>query len=185
MTSTGGAPLSSELPFTSPRPLERPALLHRAGQRHVVVLFLLFLLSIPAITPRIYASDEVQYFAFLRSLWFDRDVSFDNEYRYFYDDAVHHGRPTDEIQHQIDQRLALQAERQKIYADSQAKIAGLEAEIKAIDGRRCEKRRNFRRAQNANRNHTHHHCCSHGIRWIRGRARLGRLVHPQALGCRC
>lgn len=88
MTSTGGAPLSSELPFTSPRPLERPALLHQAGQRHVVVLFLLFLLSIPAITPRIYASDEVQYFAFLRSLWFDRDVSFDNEYRYFYDAGV-------------------------------------------------------------------------------------------------
>jgi mono/diheme cytochrome c family protein len=55
------------------------------------------------------------------------------EYRYFYDDAVHHGRPTDEIQRQIDQRLALQVERQKIYADSQAKIAGLEAEIKAIE----------------------------------------------------
>ncbi len=35
--------------------------------------------------PRIYASDEVQYFAYLRSLWFDRDVSFENEYRYFYD----------------------------------------------------------------------------------------------------
>src|SRR5262245_17112561 len=40
------------------------------------------------------------------------------EWRYFYDDAVHHGRPTDEIQHQIDQRLALQSERQKIYAES-------------------------------------------------------------------
>jgi hypothetical protein len=37
---------------------------------------------------RLYASDEVQYFAFLRSLWFDRDVSFDNEYRYFYDRGV-------------------------------------------------------------------------------------------------
>src|SRR5262245_20188060 len=43
------------------------------------------------------------------------------EYRYFYDDAVHHGRPTDQIQQQIDKRLALQAERQKIYAESQAK----------------------------------------------------------------
>ena len=90
MTSTGGAPLSSELPFTSaPTRLERPtSLLQQAGQRHVAVLVLLFLLSIPAITPRIYASDEVQYFAFLRSIWFDRDVSFDNEYRHFYDAGV-------------------------------------------------------------------------------------------------
>jgi hypothetical protein len=42
-------------------------------------------LSLPAVTPRIYSSDEVQYFAYLRSLWFDRDLSFENEYRYFYD----------------------------------------------------------------------------------------------------
>jgi hypothetical protein len=46
-------------------------------------LILLFLITLPAVTPRLYASDEIQYFAFLRSLWFDRDVSFDNEYRYF------------------------------------------------------------------------------------------------------
>ena len=36
-------------------------------------------------TPRIYASDEVQYFSYLRSLWFDHDVSFENEYQHFYD----------------------------------------------------------------------------------------------------
>ncbi len=41
-------------------------------------------LTLPGVTRRIYASDEVQYVAFLRSLWFDRDVSFDNEYRQFY-----------------------------------------------------------------------------------------------------
>jgi hypothetical protein len=52
------------------------------------LLTLLFLLSLPAVTPRIYASDEVQYFAFLRSLWFDHDVSFENEYRYFYDHGI-------------------------------------------------------------------------------------------------
>jgi hypothetical protein len=40
-------------------------------------------LTLPAVTRRIYASDEVQYVAFLRSLWFDRDVSFENEYRAF------------------------------------------------------------------------------------------------------
>jgi hypothetical protein len=45
----------------------------------------LFLLSLPAVTARIYSSDEIQYFAYLRSLWFDRDLSFDNEYQHFYD----------------------------------------------------------------------------------------------------
>ena len=43
------------------------------------------MLSLPAVTPRIYASDEIQYFSYLRSLWFDHDVSFENEYQYFYD----------------------------------------------------------------------------------------------------
>ena len=52
------------------------------------VLVLAFVVSLPAVTPRIYASDEIQYFAFLRSLWFDRDVSFENEYRHFYDAGI-------------------------------------------------------------------------------------------------
>ncbi|MBI4477947.1 MAG: hypothetical protein HY654_12285, partial [Acidobacteria bacterium] len=51
-------------------------------------LALLFALSLPAVTTRIYASDEIEYFAFLRSLWFDRDVSFENEYRDIYDRGV-------------------------------------------------------------------------------------------------
>lgn len=49
------------------------------------VLTLLFLISLPAVTTRLYASDEIEYFAYLRSLYFDGDLSFDNEYRYFYD----------------------------------------------------------------------------------------------------
>ena len=51
-------------------------------------LLLAFLVSLPAVTTRIYASDEIQYFAYLRSLWFDRDVSFENEYRHFYDAGI-------------------------------------------------------------------------------------------------
>jgi len=47
-----------------------------------------FLLSLPLVTPRIYASDEVQYFSYLRSLWFDRDVSFENEYTHFYESGI-------------------------------------------------------------------------------------------------
>jgi len=54
----------------------------------VLALVLLFLVSLPAVTPRIYASDEVQYFSYLRSLWFDRDVSFENEYQHFYDSGI-------------------------------------------------------------------------------------------------
>ena len=56
--------------------------------RELVALVLLFLVSLPAVTARLYSSDEVQYFSYLRSLWFDADVSFENEYRYFYDNNI-------------------------------------------------------------------------------------------------
>ncbi len=42
----------------------------------------------PGVTTRLYAADEVETFAFLRSLWFDHDVSFENEYRHFYESGV-------------------------------------------------------------------------------------------------
>ncbi len=58
-------------------------------QRQAVWLLVgLFALSLPAVTTRIYASDEVQYYAFIRSLWFDHDVSFENEYQSFYDRGI-------------------------------------------------------------------------------------------------
>lgn len=53
-----------------------------------IALVALFVLSLPLVTPRIYASDEIEYFAYLRSLWFDRDLSFDNEYRAFHDSGI-------------------------------------------------------------------------------------------------
>ncbi len=59
----------------------------RSG-RTALVLVLAFLATLPGVTRRIYASDEIQYFAYLRSLWFDHDLSFENEYRYFYDTGV-------------------------------------------------------------------------------------------------
>ena len=58
------------------------------GRAGWVVLVLLFVVSLPAVTPRLYASDEIEYFAYLRSLWFDRDLSFENEYRYFHDRGI-------------------------------------------------------------------------------------------------
>ena len=58
------------------------------SRREAVFLIVLFLGSLPAVTARLYSSDEVQYFSYLRSLWFDHDVSFENEYRYFYDHHI-------------------------------------------------------------------------------------------------
>ncbi|HEX5473713.1 MAG TPA: hypothetical protein VFX12_03540 [Vicinamibacterales bacterium] len=66
-----------------------PAFVPRSA-RGAALLVLAFLLALPAVTTRIYASDEIQYFAFLRSVWFDHDLSFDNEYRAFYDAGVAH-----------------------------------------------------------------------------------------------
>ena len=59
--------------------------------RRAWLLVLLFVISLPAVTTRLYASDEIEYYAFLRSLWFDRDLSFDNEYRYFYEHGIARG----------------------------------------------------------------------------------------------
>jgi hypothetical protein len=61
------------------------------SRRELVTLAAAFVLTLPAVTTRIYASDEIQYFSYLRSLWFDRDVSFENEYRYFHDRDIGRG----------------------------------------------------------------------------------------------
>ena len=55
------------------------------ASRPILLLSLVFVLSLPAVTTRIYASDEIEYFSWLRSWTFDRDIDFENEYRYFYD----------------------------------------------------------------------------------------------------
>ena len=55
------------------------------------LLIAVFVVSLPAVTVRFYASDEIEYFAYLRSMWFDGDLSFDNEYRYFYDRGIARG----------------------------------------------------------------------------------------------
>jgi len=48
-----------------------------------LALLLLFLLSLPLVTPRLYAVDSVEYFSYLHSILFDGDLDFTNEYRYF------------------------------------------------------------------------------------------------------
>ncbi len=61
------------------------------SQRELVGLCVAFAFTLPAVTPRLYASDEIQYFSYLRSLWFDRDLSFENEYRHFYERHIGRG----------------------------------------------------------------------------------------------
>src|SRR6188474_3526694 len=61
------------------------------SRREAIVLCLVFLVSLPLVTTRLYASDEIEHFAWLRSLAFDRDVSFENEYQYFYDAGIARG----------------------------------------------------------------------------------------------
>jgi hypothetical protein len=58
------------------------------SRRELALLVVLFVCSLPAVTARLYSSDEVEYFSYLRSLWFDHDVSFENEYQYFYDHRI-------------------------------------------------------------------------------------------------
>jgi hypothetical protein len=58
------------------------------SRREWFFLTALFVVSLPAVTARLYSSDEVQYFSYLRSLWFDHDVSFENEYQYFFDHQI-------------------------------------------------------------------------------------------------
>ena len=60
----------------------------RLTRRELVVLVLMFVATLPAVTTRVYSSDEIEYFSYLRSIWFDHDVSFENEYQYFHDRNV-------------------------------------------------------------------------------------------------
>lgn len=49
------------------------------------LLVLLFVLSLPLVSPRLRGADEIEYFAWLRSAAFDRDLDFGNEYQHFYE----------------------------------------------------------------------------------------------------
>ncbi len=48
-----------------------------------LAILVLALVLLPLATPRVYATDEVQYYVYLRSLRFDGDLNFANEYRRF------------------------------------------------------------------------------------------------------
>ena len=71
--------------------MHAPPLGQRLRAAPWVLLIVVFVISLPAVTVRFYASDEIEYFAYLRSMWFDGDLSFDNEYRYFFDRGIARG----------------------------------------------------------------------------------------------
>src|SRR5436309_11463106 len=63
------------------------ALEYQAAKRRdgwLIALVVLFVVVAPLVTQRIYASDEIQYFAYTHSLVFDQDLVFSNEYLHFY-----------------------------------------------------------------------------------------------------
>ena len=47
------------------------------------LLCLLGVIALTLFTPRLYGADEIKYFAPLRSLYFDGDIHYENEYAYF------------------------------------------------------------------------------------------------------
>ncbi len=53
------------------------------GERGIAVLIAVFVVLLPLANPRVYATDEVQYYVYLRSLRFDGDLDFENDYRAF------------------------------------------------------------------------------------------------------
>lgn len=55
------------------------------ADRYRVLLVILALVLSPLTTLRLYGSDEIQYFAYLRSLVFDGDLEFADEYEWFHD----------------------------------------------------------------------------------------------------
>lgn len=52
--------------------------------KSLLALLALFIALAPLVTQRIYASDEIQYFAYTHSLFFDGDFDFSNQYLSFY-----------------------------------------------------------------------------------------------------
>ena len=62
-------------------------------QRGVLIIVVLWLSVLPIGLFRVYATDEVQYFAYLRSVYFDGDLDFANEYRHFADIGIANNDP--------------------------------------------------------------------------------------------
>src|SRR5436309_12393575 len=56
------------------------------------------------------------------------------ELRFKYYDALHAGRPTEALLHEIQEKEQVRVERQKVYSESQAHIEDLQNQIKTLQG---------------------------------------------------
>lgn len=61
------------------------------GKAGITILVLLFVVLLPLSIPRIYATDEVRYYVYLRSLYFDGDLDFRNEFHHFANEGLKNG----------------------------------------------------------------------------------------------
>ncbi|HYO49017.1 MAG TPA: glycosyltransferase family 39 protein, partial [Chloroflexia bacterium] len=75
-------PVAAQAAMLTP---ERSAARRWWHDRPLVALLALFVVVAPLVTSRIYASDEIQYFAYTHSLFFDGDLDFSNQYLHFYE----------------------------------------------------------------------------------------------------
>lgn len=57
--------------------------LYQKADKGLLLLCLVFLFSLPLLTPRIYSSDEIEYYVYLRSFVKDGDLDFQNDYKAF------------------------------------------------------------------------------------------------------
>ncbi len=64
--------------------MSRQGTAHRLD-RGLLVLAILYLCSLPFVAHRMTASDAIEYYAYDRSLYFDHDLDFTNDYQGFYD----------------------------------------------------------------------------------------------------
>src|SRR3989442_487592 len=86
--------LSNQSQELRPHPVSQFSMLNaQLADRGPLLIVAIFLLLLPFSTPRIYATDEVQYFAYLRSFYFDGDLDFSDEYRHFADLGLKSGDP--------------------------------------------------------------------------------------------
>jgi hypothetical protein len=63
----------------------RSTVIGRLFNRPLLLLIAIFVLLAPLATRRIYASDEIKYYAYTHSLFFDGDLDFGNDYLHWYE----------------------------------------------------------------------------------------------------
>jgi hypothetical protein len=84
MGSVGIREHASVQPNASPR-TGRVARWWRAVDHGLAILCLLYLVSLPLVSHRMTASDAIEYYVYDRSIYFDADLDFTNDYQGFYD----------------------------------------------------------------------------------------------------